>query len=495
MLLSTLLKDIHSSDLPKEFQKFEVKSICSDSRQITEGSLFIAVPGAGGNGNRFIEDAIGRGAQVIMTDQPAKAFANPNVLILTVSHPEKTLKDLLLRFYDNPSAKLKTIGITGTNGKTTITYLLESILNAYGKSSGVIGTVNHRYGQKIFPSLNTTPGMIENQRLLADLVKAKGDYCLMEVSSHALAQGRVDGIDFPYAIFTNLTSDHLDYHKDREDYFLAKAKLFTALSINAAAIINVDDEYGPRLIEMTKSRIIAYGIKNIADVQAQNIQMNLSGSQFTIVLEKGKLNVKTSLIGRHNIYNILAAFAVAWAEEIPLEKIKKGIEQLKFVPGRLEQINAGQDFNVFVDYAHTEDALKNILLSIRQVSPNRVILVFGCGGDRDKTKRPQMGRVAGELADEAIITNDNPRSEDPEAIAQEIQSGFSKKNYQVILDRSEAIGAALAEAKPGDVVLVAGKGHEDYQIFKDRRVLFKEHEVIRKHLKEILKKPHGAGRV
>src|SRR3989338_890425 len=265
MLLRKLLENIHPS-LPKEFEKFDVQLICSDSRQVSDGSLFVAVPGANTDGSHFIEDAIKRGIRVIVTAQPAKSFSkNPHVLIINVDNPKKILKDLTLRFYDHPSTKLKTIGITGTNGKTTITYLCESIFKANGKSSGVIGTVNHHYGQEILPSLNTTPGLIENQQLLAEMVKAKVDYCLMEVSSHALAQGRVEGIDFPYAIFTNLTSDHLDYHKNREDYSLAKSKLFTGLSAKATAVINIDDEYGSRLVKMTKSKIQTYGITNTAD--------------------------------------------------------------------------------------------------------------------------------------------------------------------------------------------------------------------------------------
>lgn len=486
MLLRKLLESINHPPLPKFFEKFEVDSICSDSRRVQEGSLFVAVPGAGGHGDQFITDAVSRGAKVIIAAHSAKIpAANTDVLILNVDDPQRVLLKVLLRFYDNPSGKLGAIGITGTNGKTTITYLLESIFQSAGKSCGVVGTVNHRYGKNIFPSLNTTPGIIENQKFLSDMVQAKADYCVMEVSSHALVQGRVDGINFRQAIFTNLTSDHLDYHKDREDYFLAKSRLFTALSKDATAVINMDDEYGRRLVEMTKSRVCTYGIQNMADIRAVDIKLTLRGSQFIVTSGKEKLNVKTSLIGLHNIYNILAAIGVGQAEGIPLAKIRDGIDQLKDVPGRLEQISSGQDFHVFVDYAHTEDALKNVLTSLRQVSGKRIIVVFGCGGDRDKSKRPKMGQVVSDLADEAIITNDNPRSEDPETIAAEIMAGFKGNHFRKILNREDAIRAALTSAKAGDVVLIAGKGHEDYQIFKDKKIPFKEHDVIRKHLKEI----------
>ena len=305
----------------------------------------------------------------------------------------------------------------------------------------------------------------------------------MEPSPHALEQGRVDAVDFNSAIFTNLTGDHLDYHLDMENYFLAKSLLFSRLSEKASAIINHDDSYGQRLLSLTKGKIITYGLKGSVDVTACDIHLNFSGSSFTLQSPMGQVAVKTPLIGKHNIYNILAATAAALAQDVPLNEIQKGIECLTFVPGRLEKIHDSRDFHVFVDYAHTEDALRNVLMALRDVGRHRIILVFGCGGDRDKTKRPKMGRVASQLADFSIITSDNPRGEDAQAIVDEIISGVSGSQYTVILDREKAIHKALSLAEKNDIVLIAGKGHEYYQIFQDKTIDFDDREVVRKHLK------------
>lgn len=375
--------------------------------------------------------------------------------------------------------KIKMIGITGTNGKTTITYLLESIIHCTGKRSGVIGTVNHRFADKQFRAKNTTPGLLENQRYLAEMLDANMDYCIMEVSSHGLAQGRVKGIDFHVAVFTNLTSDHLDYHKDREEYFQVKAVLFNCLSKNASAVINTDDTYGNRLLGMTRSAVTTYGIKHKADIMAEDIDLSLSGTTFTLITPVGEISIETKLIGMHNVYNILAAVGVCLHENVSLSKIKEGIEGLAFVPGRLEEIKCGQDFYVFVDYAHTEDALRSVLESLKYINGARRILVFGCGGDRDRDKRPKMGRIASDLADFTVLTNDNPRSEDPKDVVDQIAAGFNNNNYEVILDRREAINKGLMSAKTGDIVLIAGKGHEEYQIFKDNTIDFNEREIVR----------------
>jgi UDP-N-acetylmuramoyl-L-alanyl-D-glutamate--2,6-diaminopimelate ligase len=397
---------------------------------------------------------------------------------LGVDEPKKFLRQIALRFFDNPSKKVRTIGITGTNGKTTITYLLESILKANQQLSAVIGTVNYRIAGQVFPSKNTTPGFLDNQSNLRNLADQKIPYCVMEVSSHALHQGRVDGIDFVSAVFSNLTQDHLDYHKDMESYFKAKAILFENLNSQAAGIVNVDDVYGARLLGMSKAVNVTYGIKSIADVRAVHIQHSLKGVGCDIVFPNGAISIHSRLIGEHNIYNILAASACAYKEGVALAQIRQGIQDLVCVPGRLEPVDQGQGFDVFIDYAHTPDGLINVLKALRTVSSNKIILVFGCGGDRDKIKRPLMGQAACELADYSIVTSDNPRSEDPRMITEDVRAGFSKANYEVIVDRKEAIARALLMAQAREIVLIAGKGHENYQIFKDRTIEFNERVIV-----------------
>jgi UDP-N-acetylmuramoyl-L-alanyl-D-glutamate--2,6-diaminopimelate ligase len=380
------------------------------------------------------------------------------------------------------------IGVTGTNGKTTITYLMESVLSAMGRSVGVVGTVNCRVGGKVLPSKNTTPGMLDNQMFLHDLVKDGVGYGVMEVSSHALEQGRTDLIDFKGAIFTNLTGDHLDYHKTMENYFEAKSRLFTGLKRKAYAVINKDDPYGRRLIGMTPARVITYGIQGDADVKAQIEEFGLIGSRIMVKYFDERIILTTRFIGMHNVYNILAAFAAGLGEGFPPEKIKEGIESLRWVPGRLERVEVGQDFFLFIDYAHTDDGLKNVLQSLQAVKHNRIIVVFGCGGDRDRTKRVRMGRVACELADLSILTSDNPRSEDPDAIINEIVPGFDKPTYEIAVDREKAIERALTLARKNDIVLLAGKGHETYQVLKDRTVDFVEKDIVQRFLGEKLKR-------
>jgi len=475
-------------EVSQDSADLEITAITTDSRKVTAGNLFFALPGAKTHGAQFINDAIAKGAKVIVVSKGfdlggALATIPPGVHTIAVDDPQSFLAKALNNFYHHPSLKLRLIGITGTNGKTTITYFLEALFSVLARECGVIGTVNHRYGGRILKAGNTTPGLVENFQLLMQMVQHEVEYCAMEVSSHALDQRRVEGLNFPYAIFTNLTSDHLDYHKNREAYFLAKAKLFTNLSPFSRSIINVDDEFGLRLVGMASAPVWTYGIKNKADFTAENITLNFDETTFDLVTPIGKISIKTRLIGRHNIYNILSVAAVGVGERIPLDLIKNGLESLTVVPGRLERIHGGQNFHVFVDYAHTEDALDNVLSSIRAVKKTRIITVFGCGGDRDKTKRPKMAAVVERLSDFAIVTNDNPRTEDPEAIAKDILGGFKNKNYKVILDREEAIKESLHSAKSGEVVLIAGKGHEDYQIFKDKTVSFDERKIVLQHLK------------
>jgi UDP-N-acetylmuramoyl-L-alanyl-D-glutamate--2,6-diaminopimelate ligase len=378
---------------------------------------------------------------------------------------------------------MNVVGITGTNGKTTITYLIEAILRRLNKNCGVIGTVNYRYKGTAVIAKNTTPGPVELQSVLRDMADAGVEYVAMEVSSHALDQQRIEGTSFHSAIFTNLTQDHLDYHGNLKNYFSAKAKLFQGLKACSLAVINNDDAYGRRLKAMTSAEVVTYGIESESDVTARDIEMDVSGTRFTVVGSGLKMKCVTRLIGRHNVYNLLAAIAWALKEKIPQEAIQSAIGQFESVPGRLQRIEGAGGVSVFVDYAHTEDALKNVLQSFSQLPHRRIITVFGCGGERDKTKRPKMGAVVTKLSDHAIITNDNPRSEDPERIIADIREGIKKNNYQVIQDRYEAIKSALTMAQEGDIVLIAGKGHEDYQIFKDKTIHFDDGETVRSCLK------------
>jgi len=491
MRLSELLRGIYTKPLPASYQDFEVCAISCDSREEQRDGLFVALAGTTFNGEDFIRDAVVKGAKIIVikNGSPIRTFGD-DINILEVDDPKYFLHGIGQRFYGNPSGKIKSVGVTGTNGKTTITYLIESIIHAASRRCGVIGTVNHRIGEKIIPAKNTTPGFLDNQRYLAQLAGLGIDYCVMEASSHALDQGRLDGIDFSAGIFTNLTQDHLDYHKTMEDYFKAKSLLFMSLSSESVAIINADDVYGQRLLALSRCKILTYAIDRPADVSAQNITYHLSGSRFEIVFSLGRIKVQTRFIGKHNVYNILAAFAWGLFQGFGPEVIRRGIEHLAHVPGRLDPVENNRNFFIFVDYAHTEDGLVNVLRSLRAVSPEKIILVFGCGGDRDRTKRPKMARAACTLADFSIVTSDNPRSEDPQAIINEIVPGFTKSNYETCIDRREAIGRALKLAQKNQIVLIAGKGHEDYQIFKDRTIAFNEREIVKEFL-ETSKQPLG----
>ncbi len=487
MILKDLLKDIYCKSLPSFVEEIVIETISCDSRQRQPQGLFVALSGYQVNGEDFIKDAVGQGAVVVVKKGLTRTLSDytipDSVVVLDVDDPKAFLRQITLRFFDNPSRKVKTIGVTGTNGKTTITYFLESILRVNNQACAVIGTVNYRVAGKISPSKNTTPGFLENQARLSYLAGSGIPYCVMEVSSHALDQGRVDGIDFVSAVFSNLTQDHLDYHPDMEAYFKAKAILFENLNTQAWGIINNDDVYGHRILGLCASRSLTYGIKSDAAVKALHIQYSLKGTKMDVSFPTGTISIHTRFIGEHNVYNILAACTCAFKEGFALDKIRQGIEELSCVPGRLEPVDVSQDFSVFIDYAHTPDGLINVLKALRVVSQSKIILVFGCGGDRDRKKRPQMGKAACELADYSIITSDNPRSEDPVAIVKEIEGGFIKRNYEIIVERKEAIARALKLAKSGEIVLIAGKGHEDYQIFKDRTVEFNERNIVQELLK------------
>ncbi len=483
MTLDELLLDIAGAQHIENSRGTVVSGIFCDSRQVTPQSVFVAVQGATANGERFVQDALGKGACCAVVQRGSNT-GGPLGKTIEVEDVFQAFVLLLQRFYRLPSDDMLLTGITGTNGKTTITYLLESIFCGAGKACGVIGTVNYRFHDHIVASKNTTPGLADNYRILRSMADAKVQACVMEVSSHALVQRRVAGLRFADAVFTNLTSDHLDYHHTQEEYFQAKAKFFDG-SVNIEhAVINVDDPFGKRIVDLCPFPRMTYGFDQDADLSVLSCDIGLDGTRFLLRGPFGEAEFRTRLIGRHNVSNIMSAVAVAYHQGLDLKDIQKGVLALDLVPGRLERIENGHGLHVFVDYAHTEDALWNVLSNLKGLTSSRIITVFGCGGDRDRTKRPKMARVVGELSDWAIVTNDNPRSEDPKVIAEEVVLGFSRDRYEVILDRVEAIGQAFKMASAGDVVLIAGKGHEDYQIFKDRTIHFDDREVARQILSQ-----------
>jgi UDP-N-acetylmuramoyl-L-alanyl-D-glutamate--2,6-diaminopimelate ligase len=499
MRLTQLIKAL-DSDYTNFYQPedFQVTGITCNSRQVRKDSIFVAIKGTNEDGHRFIQEAIEQGARAVIIQIPALPAGRPNprgltaldvgskdVSVIQVKDTRKALAKLAAEFYGNPSSKIKVVGITGTNGKTTVSYLIEEILKEARCNPAVIGTINYRFRDKILPSGNTTPGPIELQSLLADMLDKGVDYAIIEVSSHALDQGRTDTIDFHCAIFTNLAQDHLDYHITLENYFQAKSKLFRNINPDSFVIINNDDEYCRRIKKITPARVVTYGIENQSDLSAKDIKSNMAYTEFLLDTIDGQTEFKTKLIGRHNVYNMLAAISWAKTEGIAKSIIKSAIEKFSFAPGRFEKIDFNGNFTVFLDYAHTEDALKNVINTARELSDKRIIVVFGCGGQRDKTKRPKMGNVVSELADYAIITNDNPRQEDPQEIIEDIKKGIRKNNYCVIPERKEAIRKSLLLAKTGDIVLVAGKGHEDYQILKDKKIHFDDREIISECLKSM----------
>jgi len=469
-------------ELIKLIKKRKVSGITANSKLVSNNFIFVAVKGAQADGSKFIGSALARGAKFIICNASVKLKYSWPAQFVKVKDTRSSLARLAAYFYKNPSKQIKVIGITGTNGKTTITYLLEALLKEAGLSPAVIGTINYRFKNKIIPAKNTTPGPVEIQKLLAEMVKKGVDYLAMEVSSHALSQERVLGVNFHSAIFTNLTQDHLDYHKTFKNYFQAKAKLFKHLGPQAFAVINNDDKYSVRLKKITPAKIITYGIKNKADVTAQGIKSDLRHTEFNLCFHGKKIKFSTRLIGRHNIYNVLAASAWGIKAGLSLKAIQSAWEKFSSVPGRLERINSKKGFSVFIDYAHTDDALKNALHTLRQLSPRRIITLFGCGGERDKAKRPKMGKVVTSLSDFAVITSDNPRSENPADIARDIRRGISNHDYCVILERRKAIQKALALAKAGDIVLLAGKGHERYQVLKNKSIHFNDKEETRQCL-------------
>ncbi len=465
-------------------QDVEIRKIAYDSRKIKKDSLFVAIRGFQTDGHRFINEALLKGARVVVMEK--RIPLGEGVTGIRVPDARKALALLADRFYHHPSRKIRLIGITGTNGKTTTSYLIEAILTADKRRCNLLGTIAYKIGSKIIPAQLTTPESLDLQSMLSQLVKEKIKYAVMEVSSHALELFRIEEVKFSIAVFTNLSIDHLDFHETVENYLEAKTRLFTRLPKKAFAVINIDDPQSSYLKKRTLCSILTYGIEKKADIRARGIVLSLKGSSFRVKTKEGDLDINLPLPGKHNIYNALAAIGVSLLLKIPFPAIEKGLERTKNIPGRFEKINEGQDFWVIIDYAHTDDALKKVLATCRELIKKRIILVFGCGGDRDRSKRPLMGEVAARYSDYTIITNDNPRSEEPLGIASSIEVGMKRGDgrYTIILDREEAIKKGIEEADSGDMVLIAGKGHETTQTIGTQVLPFDDREVARRILKD-----------
>lgn len=492
MKLSHLIAEIEGAHISGRTD-VDVRDLVFHAGKVQAGDCFVAMRGAKADGHEYIGQAVERGAVAIVAARPVEL--PPRVTGIVVPDTRRALAMLSVAFFGDPSSSMALVGVTGTNGKTTITYLLEAMCARAGMETGVIGTVAYRYGGQVQPALHTTPESYDLQRLLARMRDGGVRACALEVSSHALVQERVTGCHFDAAIFTNLTPEHLDYHADMEGYFEAKALLFerllaTAGKAGACAVINADDAYGQALIRRCPVPVVRYGLQAHAEVRGEGLVCDADGLRMDIQTPNGNVPCRSHLCGRFNALNILGSVAAAIHLGIPPEALAAAIEGLQGVPGRFESIANDRGVLALVDYAHTPDALDNVLAHARELARGKVIAVFGCGGDRDRAKRPLMGRVVGRLADVAVVTSDNPRTEDPEAIIAEILPGLRDvavpyrhgRGYEVMPDRRAAIARAVAVACAGDVIVVAGKGHEDYQIVGTIRQHFDDREELRKAL-------------
>ena len=479
MHLKKLIENINIKNLTGQTD-VEISRVNYDSRKIRPGDLFVAMKGHAQDGHDFIGDAVSKGAAAVLSDMAPdsviqKLSRKPNHMpvFLQVSDSRRALSQLAVAFYQTPFHNMNLIGITGTNGKTTTSYILESILLAAGRKPGVIGTVNRRISNSVLKSSVTTPESLDLMKILREMADQSATDVVMEVSSHALDQGRVMDCSFRTVIFTNITRDHLDYHQSMDAYFKAKSLLFTGLSDKVSAIINTDDPRGTDLITLTAAKTMTYGLNNSCDVTAKDVNVSREGIIAKLISKKmGEIDIQSSLIGNFDIYNIMAAAAAAVTLGVDLKTIALGIENMTGVPGRMELVPNARSLAIVVDYAHTPDALGKALGAVNQITGGRILTVFGCGGDRDKGKRNEMGRIAGKYSHKVFITSDNPRSENPTAIADEIERGViasGQKNYVIELERETAIRMAVQSAQKKDLVLIAGKGHEDYQIIGNTR--------------------------
>ncbi len=468
-----------------------VSSVEYDSRRVKPGCVFVAMRGESSDGNRFIDQAISAGAVAVVTDSAAER-PRAGVAWAVVPNGRRALARISANFYKKPAERIAITGITGTNGKSTTAFLVESMLAAEGRKSALIGTIEYHVAGKILPAPHTTPEALELNRIFSEALGNGATEAVMEVSSHALAQERVFGVPFDVAVFTNLTRDHLDYHKTMEEYFAAKRVLFEGCGTDAprAVVTNVDDESGAKLAEFSRKRssvVLKYGWER-GDLHAEKVEITTRGTRFDLVTPEETIAVFSSLIGRVNVYNILAAAGAGYARGCSAQAIAKGVDRLSCVPGRFERVERGQPFTVVVDYAHTDDALRTLTALARELvsgAKGRVLTVFGCGGDRDRKKRPLMGEAAGRGSDFVVLTSDNPRSEDPLAIINDAVVGLQKTGvkYSVEPDRRKAIALAIGEARPGDIVLLAGKGHEKVQVTRERAAPFDDLEVAREALR------------
>jgi UDP-N-acetylmuramoyl-L-alanyl-D-glutamate--2,6-diaminopimelate ligase len=464
----------------------EILGIAYSSKDVRPGALFTALKGEKSDGMDFVFEAEAGGAAVVLSEWPRPQSLS--VPWVRVADARETMALAAANLYGRPSLKLKVIGVTGTKGKTTTTYILEEILKAAGSTPAVIGTIDYRGPGFRVKAARTTPEAPDLQRMLSEMVEAGASHCLMEVSSHALEQKRVWGVSFDVAVFTNLSGEHMDYHRSMENYFEAKKKLFLMNHKRVASVVNMDDPWGKKLVSELPMRTITYGLEPASIVRAERSKLSEKGIEVQVSYPGGQMLLTSGLVGRHNLYNILASAATALALNIQPGDIARGISALQGVPGRFEAVENGLGVRIVVDYAHTDNALSHLLETVRDLKPRRIILVFGAGGNRDTEKRERMGNVAARLADWSVLTSDNPRSEDPLRIIAGIEKGFGKngaKNYEIVADRKEAIRKALSLSRKGDYVLVAGKGHEDYQILNDKTIPFNDIEVIKALVEEM----------
>jgi UDP-N-acetylmuramoyl-L-alanyl-D-glutamate--2,6-diaminopimelate ligase len=470
----------------------EAAGLQYDSRKIRPGEVFFAFPGEHVDGHKFVDQVLAAGAAAVVSERAAPAGRES--VWARVGHGREALAVAALRFYDRPDRRLKLTGVTGTNGKTTTVYLVDAILEAAGAVSARFGTIEHKIGAKRYPAVNTTPESLDLVRFLVELGEQGGTHATLEVSSHALELRRVFGMDFHTAVFTNLTRDHLDFHGDMQNYARAKQRLFEGAggARPRFGVINADDPAGVDFAALEGFERLLYGLNPSATVRADNVQMDFSGIRFRLKTPQGNVAIASPLKGEFNVHNLLAAAAAGLSLGIDLEGIRRGIAACPPVPGRFEPVEEGQRFLVIVDYAHTDDALQNLIASARQMlakskPPGRILTVFGCGGDRDRTKRPVMGEIAGRLSDYVILTSDNPRSEDPLLIINDIRIGLQRVDarFETEPDREQAIRKILGEARRGDIVLIAGKGHETYQRIGETSIPFDDRQVARKVLREL----------
>lgn len=482
----------HLKDVNQTLPPLEIENVVCDTRQVQLGSLFVAVRGETADGHDYLEEAVKRGALVLVVDQPQKIPANYTGVVVRVEDTRSLLDKLGSTFYGHPAQSLYCVGVTGTNGKTSLTYLIEAILNEANQPTAVIGTINHHFQHQVWPTDMTTPDPLSLQKRLSEFVQAGAKAVAMEVSSHALSQRRADSVSFDSVVFTNLTRDHLDYHKSMSNYFAAKQRLFSDLLWKSSktqiqAIVNSDDIYGRRLRIADRADLWTYG-ENNADFRFEMLSSDYNRSVFKALTPFGNEEVDLSMGGRHNVMNALAAMAVGLSAGAKLSQVIQALKKFSGVPGRLQTAPNSEGKYIFIDYAHTPDALENVLQSIQKVrasqkKKNAIWTVFGCGGDRDQGKRPLMATAAEKYSDYVVVTSDNPRTEEPQAILNQIAKGFTQLKESTFFeaDRSKAIELALTKSQAGDVILIAGKGHEDYQIIGKTKTPFSDFEVVSKY--------------